>query len=265
MRELKKQRDAEARPRRGAYGGRQCACDRRCRPYLPERDGRQYAIGGHVSVDASSVPGDPDATKEKVQQARRAALAPGEPSCPDRKAEPCAGRRKRKEKAEEIRSASGGILGASVSAGTEMLAAADRADPRRFRLVHGRHRCCHVGRGLPAAERTGGTASAPQVPMPICPCAVSCPQPRFPEIRASPPRVGAALIKPPVAKLPFSIQWLAPCCLKNSAFRGRWRVRRSALASSGRHRQHPVPARAGVQPATRFPPPRSGPGPGYCA
>ena len=52
--------------------------------YQKGPDGRQYAIGGHVSIDASSVPGDPEASREKAQQVRRAALAPGEPSGQDR-------------------------------------------------------------------------------------------------------------------------------------------------------------------------------------
>lgn len=52
--------------------------------YQKGPDGRQYAIGGQVSIDASAVPGDPEATKEKARQVRRAALAPGEPSGQDR-------------------------------------------------------------------------------------------------------------------------------------------------------------------------------------
>lgn len=47
-------------------------------------DGKMYAVSGHVSVDVSAVPGDPDATIQKMQQIRRAALAPAEPSGQDR-------------------------------------------------------------------------------------------------------------------------------------------------------------------------------------
>ena len=46
-------------------------------------DGKQYAIGGEVSVDVSSVPGDPEATQEKAQAVRRSAMAPASPSAQD--------------------------------------------------------------------------------------------------------------------------------------------------------------------------------------
>jgi len=47
-------------------------------------DGRQYAVGGEVSIDTSPVRNDPEATLRKAQQIRRAALAPAEPSPQDR-------------------------------------------------------------------------------------------------------------------------------------------------------------------------------------
>ncbi|NNC54374.1 MAG: hypothetical protein HKO07_01490 [Pseudomonadales bacterium] len=47
-------------------------------------DGRNYAVGGEVSIDASPVAGDPQATIIKAQIVRRAALAPAEPSLQDR-------------------------------------------------------------------------------------------------------------------------------------------------------------------------------------
>ncbi len=46
-------------------------------------DGRNYAVGGEVSVDTSPIPGDPEATLRKAQQLQRAALAPAEPSAQD--------------------------------------------------------------------------------------------------------------------------------------------------------------------------------------
>lgn len=46
-------------------------------------DGRRYAIGGEVSVDASAEPGDPAATIGKMQRVRAAALAPADPSGQD--------------------------------------------------------------------------------------------------------------------------------------------------------------------------------------
>ena len=48
-------------------------------------DGRQYAVGGEVSIDVSPVPGDPQATIEKARVVRRAALAPAEPAAQDRR------------------------------------------------------------------------------------------------------------------------------------------------------------------------------------
>lgn len=47
-------------------------------------DGKQYAIGGEVSIDTSAVPGDPEATMRKAMAVRRAALAPAHPSAQDR-------------------------------------------------------------------------------------------------------------------------------------------------------------------------------------
>lgn len=47
-------------------------------------DGRMYAVGGEVPIDTGPVPGDPQATIDKMEQVRRAALAPAEPSAQDR-------------------------------------------------------------------------------------------------------------------------------------------------------------------------------------
>ncbi len=53
--------------------------------YQTGPDGNQYAIGGSVSIDVSPVSGDPQATIQKAQQVRAAALAPAEPSGQDQK------------------------------------------------------------------------------------------------------------------------------------------------------------------------------------
>jgi len=47
-------------------------------------DGVNYAIGGEVQIDASEIPGNPEATIQKADQVKRAALAPAEPSVQDR-------------------------------------------------------------------------------------------------------------------------------------------------------------------------------------
>ena len=48
-------------------------------------DGKFYAVAGEVSIDTSAVPGNPRATIRKMQQVKRAALAPQEPSAQDRR------------------------------------------------------------------------------------------------------------------------------------------------------------------------------------
>ncbi len=47
-------------------------------------DGVSYAVAGEVSISTSEVAGDPQATIDKAQQIRRAALAPADPSPQDR-------------------------------------------------------------------------------------------------------------------------------------------------------------------------------------
>ncbi|NOX34778.1 MAG: SprA-related family protein [Deltaproteobacteria bacterium] len=53
--------------------------------YTQGPDGKSYAVGGEVKIDASSVPGDPQATIRKMRQVRSAALAPASPSPQDLK------------------------------------------------------------------------------------------------------------------------------------------------------------------------------------
>ena len=48
-------------------------------------DGKQYAVGGEVSVDSSPVQGNPEATIRKMELVKRAALAPSNPSSQDRR------------------------------------------------------------------------------------------------------------------------------------------------------------------------------------
>jgi len=80
-----KQRDAEVRAHEAAHlaaasgiakGGASFS-------YQQGPDGGQYAIGGEVSIDTSSVAGDPAASLRKADIIRRAALAPAEPSGQD--------------------------------------------------------------------------------------------------------------------------------------------------------------------------------------
>ncbi len=47
-------------------------------------DGKKYAVAGEVSIDTSSVSGDPGATIKRAQTVRRAAMSPADPSSADR-------------------------------------------------------------------------------------------------------------------------------------------------------------------------------------
>ena len=51
--------------------------------YQKGPDGRSYAIGGEIQLDVSPVENDPEATLQKSEQIRRAALAPADPSSQD--------------------------------------------------------------------------------------------------------------------------------------------------------------------------------------
>lgn len=51
--------------------------------YQTGPDGQRYAVGGEVSIDSSAVNEDPSATIRKMQQVKRAALAPANPSSQD--------------------------------------------------------------------------------------------------------------------------------------------------------------------------------------
>jgi hypothetical protein len=78
-----KQRDAEVRAHEQAHaavGGQYAGSPQ----YEYERgpDGRQYAIGGEVSIDVSKE-STPEETIRKAQQVKAAALAPAEPSAQD--------------------------------------------------------------------------------------------------------------------------------------------------------------------------------------
>ncbi len=53
--------------------------------YQSGPDGKRYAVGGEVPIDLAAVPDDPAATIEKMEQVKRAALAPAEPSSADRR------------------------------------------------------------------------------------------------------------------------------------------------------------------------------------
>jgi hypothetical protein len=85
VRELKK-RDQEVKAHEAAHMAAGGSCVRGGATYSYEvgPDGNRYAVGGEVSIDTSSVRGDPQATILKMQTVIRAALAPAQPSGQDR-------------------------------------------------------------------------------------------------------------------------------------------------------------------------------------
>lgn len=72
-------------------------------------DGKQYAVGGEVQIDISPIPGDPQATVQKMQQVRAAALAPAEPSAADRRIAAEAMQRQIQAQAELVQQTSAGV------------------------------------------------------------------------------------------------------------------------------------------------------------
>lgn len=133
LKELK-QRDAEVRAHERAHmsAAGQHAIGGAQYTYQTGPDGRRYAIGGRVNIDTSSVPDDPDASEEKAQQVRRAALAPGDPSAQDMQVAAQAAQMEaeaRVDSREEEQSGSptgeaGGTAGGTVDPLTGSLAAA---------------------------------------------------------------------------------------------------------------------------------------------
>lgn len=86
VQELKEQ-DAKVRRHEQAHvmaGGRYIR-SRAQFQYVTGPDGKQYAVSGEVQIDTSEVPDDPEATIQKAQVVRRAALAPADPSPQDRR------------------------------------------------------------------------------------------------------------------------------------------------------------------------------------
>ncbi|MCP3852628.1 MAG: hypothetical protein GY694_20735 [Gammaproteobacteria bacterium] len=80
-------------------------------------DGKRYAVSGEVNIDASGVPGDPQATLRKAQHIRRAALAPVDPSAQDRSVAAEASRMEVQARAE-ISEQSRAVQGEYIAANT---------------------------------------------------------------------------------------------------------------------------------------------------
>jgi hypothetical protein len=80
--------------------------------YQTGPDGKQYAVGGEVSIDLSPVAGDPEATVRKMEKVEAAALAPADPSPEDRAVAAQAAREAAEaEQQEQAEKSSGGQPG----------------------------------------------------------------------------------------------------------------------------------------------------------
>ena len=97
--------------------------------YTTGPDGRRYATGGEVQIDTSASSGDPRETIQKMEQVRRAALSPAEPSAQDQKVAAEAAATEAKARAELARQrresgpgVAGGADGVGGSGGTGLLA-----------------------------------------------------------------------------------------------------------------------------------------------
>lgn len=102
IRELQS-RDQEVRSHEQAHasiGGRYAGAPNYSYELGP--DGRQYAVAGEVQIDIAPVAGDPQATIQKMQQVKAAALAPAEPSSADRRIAAEAGQRLLQAQAELV-------------------------------------------------------------------------------------------------------------------------------------------------------------------
>jgi hypothetical protein len=97
--------------------------------YQAGPDGKQYAVGGHVDIDAGPIQGNPRATLQKAMTVQRAALAPADPSGADRAVAAAAAQMALQAQKEMAQQAPGTQDGESGSGGPEGNPA-DR-DPRR--------------------------------------------------------------------------------------------------------------------------------------
>lgn len=96
-----KQRDTEVRAHEQAHssaGGQYTGAV--SLNYTRGPDGKNYATEGSVPIDLSPIDADPSATVRKMQQVKRAALAPGDPSGADRQIASQAGQIQQQAQAE---------------------------------------------------------------------------------------------------------------------------------------------------------------------
>lgn len=96
-------------------------------------DGKSYAVGGEVTIDISPVKGDPQATLQKAQQVRAAALAPAQPSAQDMKvaqrAQAMAGKARMELAEQRSESLAQDRISNSYEASVQPRSQSDKADP----------------------------------------------------------------------------------------------------------------------------------------
>ncbi len=128
-------------------------------------DGRSYAVGGEVPINAGPIAGDPDATIAKLRTVKRAALAPAEPSSADRRIASSADSgvrqaqlEKRRQASEERSAKAAENVEARQSGSTstevpteERVGPAEPAGPGR-----GQERAPEFGTGNAAQQTSGG-------------------------------------------------------------------------------------------------------------
>lgn len=142
-------------------------------------NGRRYAVGGEVSIDTSPVSGDPQATIQKAQTIRRAAMAPAEPSGQDRQAAAAAAQMEAKARQELLKEQTAGdedtgedgvvedVLGASALGEEETTAGSEHASKEANGLLV--EAPASKGKGLGNTKTDAGlpevSASASQPPV----------------------------------------------------------------------------------------------------
>ena len=91
-------------------------------------DGRTYVTKGEVIVDISPVEGDPNATIQKAEQLRRAALAPMEPSSQDRQTAAAASQMGQEARSELMSEVTSQVMSGASSAPTVSAAPSEGTD-----------------------------------------------------------------------------------------------------------------------------------------
>ena len=98
--------------------------------YRSGPDGRLYAVSGEVSIDMSPVDGDPRATISKMDQVRKAAMAPAQPSGQDRAVASAAGNTQVNAQRELSQQQLQGTQGAQETPKSQEAPAPDRSAPQ---------------------------------------------------------------------------------------------------------------------------------------